>query len=319
MHQTKRELLDEFLQFVGDPNDDTARTIAEGCLNRAFTSLWMARPWAAFRSPVPLNLTLTVNQARYALPDYFGRVGPGEMRNISRGGAIIKRLGDGELEQLFPNTGTSFEIAGPPARYELSGVCGVQTQVAAAGEALEVLSSVSGDTDVVVAIDGEDGSGYWTRYQVTLTGTTPVALGTWTYVDEFSKAFPAGTTPATPGTSSRGIVTLRKASGGSTRQVLYPQESARQHDVLTFYPKPDQADVVTVPFVRKLKRLFEDADPLPDLWGPALFEEMGLEWEVNGKTMTRVDAQNAPRPKRLDLIAFENQQEPRLTKRAFGY
>lgn len=317
MHYTRRELLDDFVALVGDKGDSETRDLASGCLNRALLDLWMQRPWRAFRSPTPLSLTLVPNQRSYPLPDYFGRVGTGEVRNATRGGAI-QRLEDGELEHDYPHAGTSLEVSGIPKRYEIAGSVGVQVQPdPVGGWALEAVSSSGGDVDVDVEIAGTQTTG-WTRAAVRLNGVVAVALGTWLSVDEASKAYTQTATPVTAGTSSRGTVTIRRVGVWTVLQTLLSQESARQHDVLTLYPKPNAADVVVLPVIRKPKRLFQDADPVPDLWAPALFEAMLIDWQVITGELALPTALSTPRPKLLELIAFENQQHGTIHKKAFG-
>lgn len=317
MHKSRRELLDDFVAFHGQPSDEVARNIAERLLNLSLQTLWLQRPWRIYRSPVPFELTLTVNQARYALPDYFGRVGPGDVRNLSTGRPVTW-LADGLREQRHPQAGTSFEVAGSVEGYEIAGMCGVHTQPDVAGEALEVVSSDTGDTDVVLSISGDDSSGRWTRTQVTLQGTTAVALGTWAFVDEVAKAYVATATPATELTSSRGTVTIRKVSDATEIQRLFSQETAKEHSILTVFPKPATADTLAVPIIRRPKRLLYDADPVPDLWEPALWEEMGIEWQVHTGDLTRAAAGQVPRVQAIRLAAFENQNQPRHWKAGFG-
>lgn len=309
MHKSRRELLDDFVQFMGEANDVEARNVAERLLNRSMTAIWLKHPWAQFRSPAPFQLTLTVNQSRYALPDYFGRLAPpGALRNLSRSGCPIWPRSPGALESDYPRTGTVDEVAGSPQAFEIVGVCGAHTQPLVTGEALEVLSSDNGDTDVVVAITGDDANGRWTRNQVPLIGQSAVAIGTWSFIDEIAKAYVATATPATELTSSRGNVTLRKASVDHTElQKLFPQESAKEHAVLALYPKPNAADVIAVPIIRRPKRLFHDADPIPDLWEPAVWEEMAIEWGCNTGNIRRENAGSVPRPAFLDLVCFDNE------------
>lgn len=318
MHSTQRELLDAFVSFVGDAADDTSRSIAAGCLSRALTQLWIKHPWRIFRSPAAWQLTLAADQAQYALPDYFGRVGPGEVRNLTQAGRPLPRLQDGELERAFPLTGTDDEIAGEPKRYEIAGTCGVHTQPDVTGEVLEVLSNDADDVDVEVAIAGDDAYGRWTRALVTLMGSTPVSLGTWSYVDELGKAYADAAIAETPNTSSRGTITVRKTSDTTELQTLFRHESAKAHDVLTLYPKPDAAYVLAFPVIRKPKRLIAGADAIPDLWTPALWEEMLVQWGMSGGDLTIAAAGAVPRPNFIELVQLENQQKGRAMKRPFG-
>lgn len=317
MHKSQRELLDDFLDFVGEKGDANARTTAARVVNRALTTIWLKRAWAIYRSPVPFTMALVVNQARYSLPDYFGRVGPGQPRNITQGGAPLLPRQPGGLENDFPWMGTTQEVAGQSRWYEVTGMSGAHTQPAVTGDALEVVSSSVSDVDIVVAIAGDDSNGNWTRNQITLNGTTAVAIGTWSFVDECAKAYVNTATPATDQTSSRGNVTLRKVSDQTEIQKLFPQESSREHAIFTVYPKPSTADTIAIPVIRRPKRLFHDADSIPDLWEPAIFEEMSMQWAVNRGELSEAQANAMPRPALLDLICHENAITP--TKRVKPY
>lgn len=318
MHKTRREVLDEIVNFFGESGDDDALTMAEGALNRAITAIWLKHPWRQFQSPVPIQVTLTVNQARYALPDYFGRVGPGKIRNLSRGGAPVEVLPDGYMDEFFETQGTSYESPSLPYVATIKGVCGVSVQPVSTGEALQVVSDAAADgSSVVCAIAGEDATGRWTRNQVPLNGTTPVAIGTWAFVDEFAKAYLSTATPTTPFTSSAGTITLSKVSGGTVLQTLFTQESAKEHPILTVFPKPTAADVLAIPVLRRPKRLFHDADPIPDLWEPAVWEELAIEWQVSAGEMTVAESLALPRPKFLDLVAFDNASRARGVTRPY--
>lgn len=314
MQQTRREFLDEFLGFVGELGDDDARDVAEQTANRVIQAIWTKYPWSMFVSPAQLQLTLAVNQRGYALPDHFGRFGKGKVRNLTQGCPLTLR--DLELiREDHPDQGTTREIAGQPELYCLSGMTGVSRQPLVAGDPLEVLSDNAADVDVVVEVAGDDATGRWTRNQVTLNGTTPIAIGTWSYIDEFSKAYPDDVEPDTPRTSSRGNVTLRKVAGAVALESLFSAESSREHRLFTVYPKPNAADVLGIPFLRRPKRLLHDADLIPLNWGPAIFEEMLLQWRTN---TGEVPADGTiPRPALNDLIALENASMSRRTTRPF--
>lgn len=319
MHSTRRDFLDDFLSFVGEKNDSDARAVAARVLNRAMTSIWMKHPFREYRSPVPFQLTLVANQARYSLPDYFGRVGPGDVRNATRNGKRLTQRRDGDSERWHPEQGTSFETAGYPSEYETVGVSGVHTQPASTGDALEVLSSSASDTDIICSINGDDTNGRWTRQQVTLTGTTPVAIGTWSFVDEFGKAYLSTSDPVTDLTSSRGTITLRKTSDATELQKLYTQEASHEHTIFTVYPKPAAADTLLIPVLRKPKRFVNDADPIPDLWDPALWEEAQIQWAINRGELSLGEAVRLPRPALIDLVSFDNEQRGPSRTVPFGF
>jgi hypothetical protein len=83
------------------------------------------------------------------------------------------------------------------------------------------------------------------------------------------------------------------------------------------YPKPSSADTIAIPVIRRPKRLFHDADPVPDLWEPALLEEFGLQWAVNRGDMSIAQANESPHPALIDLIAHENAVGPTMRVKAY--
>lgn len=318
MHRNRREALDEFLAHVGELDDAEARNLAEAALNRAIEAIALKRTWRDLQSPAPIELTLTVNQRSYAMPDFFGKVGPGLIRNLTRRGMEITETTQEELQRDRPEAGTTFETAGAPDLLVIAGVCGVHTQPASAGDALEVVSDSALDlsTKVKVSIEGDDANGRHSRREFALNGTTPVAVGTWRWVDTFGKGTVFGQTPATEYTSSVGSVTLRKVTGAVELQYLFPEESSHEHRVITFSPKPATADIIAIPCIRRPKRLLFDGDPLPADWWPAIFEEMEAGWRSN--TGEAGSAASLPRPAFRDLVEWENTNGPRPRVRTFG-
>lgn len=308
MQSTRREALDELLDFVGHADDADARNTAELILNRCLQRIWMKRAWRSFLNPTPYTFVTVAATRSYALPPHFGRMSgiDGAIRNLTNGGKLFP-IAKEDLDDQNPAAGTVFDTTGPPKWYALAGTQPVRTQPAAAGEALEVVSDSAADAAVRVEVSGITSTGDWTRQQVTLTGLAPVAIGTWVdKLDGFSKAYPDGTDPTTELTSSEGTVTLRKVVGGTVLATLLPQESAREYQALTLDPTPDGVYTIAVPFIRGVQRMFRDADPLPANWGPALFEEMEIEWQVETGTLARSAAMQLSRPCFIDLVCLEN-------------
>lgn len=318
MQRTRREAIDEFLGHVGEPGDPQARDLAEAALNRAIESIAMERTWRDYISPAPIELTLTANQPSYALIDLFFTVAPGKIRNLTRGGREIEQLSQEAALRRYPAFGTTMAAPGPPAALVIAGICGVHTQPSSAGEALEVLSDNAADTNnkVKVSIEGDDQDGRHRRREVSLTGPAPVAIGTWRWIDSFGKSYAFGQTPATEYTSSAGSVTLRKVSDETELQHLFPEESAKEHRVVTFMPTPAAEDVISIPFVRRPKRLLHDSDVLPADWWPAIMERMEADWRSN--TGEASSAAALSRPELVKLHARENTSAPRPTIRPFG-
>lgn len=301
MQLSRREILDEVLDFVGENSDSNARNTAERLINRAMQNIWSKMAWRQFQVAKPYTFSTVSGTDRYALPAHFGRITSkdGIIRNTTNGAKLYPSTLT-EIQERDP----ALESTGSPQVYAIASTVGVSTQVAAAGEALEAVSSSASDTDILVTIVGLGSSGDYKREQYTLNGTTAVALGTWTYVMEFSKAYPASSTPATELTSSRGTITLRVESAGATRQTLLSYESAREHWELTLYPTPNVVNTISVPYLRLVTKLLYDADLAPMGWGPAIVEEMVALWRENtGEAATHA---NVPRPALLDLICLEN-------------
>jgi len=305
MQQTRREILDEFLRHADEYNDSEARNLAELLLNRAYLNVWLTHPFNDHRLPSPIQITTIANTRDYVLPQYFGRLPlrVEYLRNLTTEGRLEIWSAD-KLEERHPEAGTDLESAGTPRIAVIGGVVGVRVQPSSSGQALEVLSSDSGDTDIRVSIEGVDSDGQWNETQVTLSGTNPVAIGTWKPpIVNFAKAYPAGTTPATELTSSRGTVTLRVASGGATLGTLLPEESAREFPSLTLYPKPTTAgEIIAVPAIRAPKKLYLDSDEVPRFWGSAILEEMWRLWKIGTGEPPAAD----PGPEVKRLVAHDN-------------
>jgi hypothetical protein len=305
MQSTRRELVDDILRHVGELGDSGARTLAEDAINRAILSIWLAHTWRDHILPMDVQVTTVANQRAYALPPYFGRIPPrGVVRNVTSPRTLAP-VQKADLDAQYPVAGTTAEVAGEPVLYYLSGNVGVTTQPASTGDALEVVSDSASDVAVRAVVEGINGSGQWARQSVTVTGLAAAAIGTWKYVINFSKAYPAATTPTTPYTSSEGSVTLRKVTGAVVLETLQADESAHEYPSLTLYPMPSRAgDVIAIPTLRAPKRLTHDGDEVPRFWGPAVFEDMIANWRSN--TGEVGDAAQVARPMLRRLIEWDN-------------
>lgn len=317
MQSSRREAIDELLDFVGHAGDTDARNTAELILNRCLQRLWMKRAWRQFQNPNPYQLTAVASTRAYALPAHFGRTSgnDGLIRNLTTG-AWLRPVAKEILDEQNPGAGTVFDVIGQPEQYCISGTQPVFTQPSATGDPLEVLSDSAADTTIRVEVSGINSNGEWDRRQVTLTGAAPVPIGTWkNQLDGFSKAYPEGTAPTTELTSSEGTVSLRKVAGATVIGRLLPQESAREYQSLIFDPTPDAVYTFAIPFIRGIQRLYKDADPIPANWGPALFEEMEIEWQVEAGDLSRAAAMQLQRPCFIDLVCFENAAEAQAKRR----
>lgn len=318
MLQTQRELLDDFLSFSTEHGDSVARAIANRALNRALLTIWLKHPWAQFRAQSPYEFATVAGTRDYVLPRHFGRMAArdGAIRNLTQPREIFPVNRD-DLNATHPSAGTSLETRGAPDRYLLDNTIGVSVQPAAAGEACELVSSSADDDDVDVYLEGLDASGVYKATKVTLTGTTPVAAGTWSRIEQFGKGYAAGTDPAVDQTTSVGTVTLRTVAGPTTLQTLLPDESGLDLVVLTLVPVPDAVYTIAVPYMLMPRRLYRDSQPLPRLWGNVLFEELCVSWLVN-KGKVASDA-SVPRPHLADLLALENASRVPFTQHRRPY
>lgn len=321
--ETRREIVDRLLRFVSELNDPQARSIAEDVCAEAVHSIWLAHPFVEFVMPMPTTLTTVAGQALYVLPSYFGRIATrdGVVRNSTTGARIYPQSGV-DLLSDHPAIGTALDTSrGDPSRYAFTGKVGLATQVATAGEALEVVSSSTTDAAVYFEMEGLDSAGAWQVVQHLLTGTSPVSFGTWTYVQTAAKSYKASSSPTTALTSSEGSVTVRKVGGG-TRQVLLPHEAAREQYQVRFYPTPIAVQSILFPTIRLPRRLFQDADPIPSMWGPAVFERMLIDWRHNrGEIGVQAALElKVIGPEFQRLIGYDNELRGgnRAVKRAFG-
>jgi hypothetical protein len=307
MQTTRRKLLDDFLAFVGETGDATAYDLAVSVANRALEKIYLYRTWRQFVLPRTYSFSTIAGTASYALPPYFGRVSgaDGKIRNLTTGTEILPADLE-RLQQLRPEIGTSLEGAGVPDCYALGGVTGVAVQPPVGDQAVSVVSSDALDVQVRVEVTGLDAAGNWQRIQVALNGLVAQLVGTFSFIETFTKAYPYGVMPATPGTSSAGTVTLRTQVGGVTLGTLLADESAREYALLTLSPKPSGVWMIGVPIYMKPTALTKDTDVLADHWELAVLEEMLIQWRINTGEMTVDTASNAPRPALLDLVAWEN-------------
>jgi hypothetical protein len=317
MYTNRREILDDFLAWTTEANDALARDLAERALNRALLAIWMKAPWSQFRNQVPYEFTSVPGVRDYVMPHYFGRMAErdGRIRNLSTGNWLYP-LARTTMHEQDPIAGTSLEVPSTSTHWLMDATIGVSVQPATTGEACEVVSSDPADLEIRAYVEGIDLNGRLTRQQVTLTGGGAVPVGTWTRLERFGKSYPAGITPATELTSSRGTVTLQTTTG-TVLQALLPDEVGVDLRVLTLYPTPLLPERYAVPFCRPVRRLLYDADPLPADWGNALFEELQVSWHVN-KGELASDAQ-VPRPHLADLLAQENASRVPITKQRGQY
>jgi len=315
---TRREALDWFLGRVGELGDVVARNRAERSLTTAIDSIWMRRQWTDFTPALPLSLTLTAGRTDYPLPSQVGRVRTdAPVINATLGGRPLDVLHADDFRALYSEAGTAVDtLQGPPRLVALGGVVGVHTQPSTAGEALNVVSTSAADTAVRVTIEGEDASGVEQRVSVLLQGTSQVALGTFRSVSTFAKAYTLPTEPTTELTSSAGSVILRTTAASTVLQTLLPDETAREHRVLTVFPTPDAAYVLHVPYLRRPRRLLYDSDPLPMDWDNAVLEEMLIEWRVGTGEVAHDNG--VARPKFLELLAFDIGNGPPRQRRPFS-
>jgi hypothetical protein len=307
MLTTRREFLDDFLSHVNGTGDAEARNQAERLINRVIETIWLKRTWRAFHMPDAYEFSTVANTRTYALPDYFGRVASkdGHIRDLTTPRPVLP-IELSELQALDPNQGTSLEAAGAPVRYAIAGSAFVHTQPSSSGDALEVVSDSASDVTVRAYIEGIR-DGQWDRNQVTLNGTTPVAIGTWSKVLKFGKSYPDGTDATTELTTSEGTVTLRKVTGATELQKLLPAESAREVQTLLLYPVPDSVYSMAISIIRAPERLYRDADPIPNMWTNAIFEKMVISWRSADGDGRNIDIADTW-PALVDLICFENSQ-----------
>lgn len=316
MQSTRREFLDDFLAFVAEPDDDDARNVAERLLNQAIATIYMRHPFRQFRSPNAFEITTVANTRSYALPPWFGRLLPRTPAyNLTRPGTL-EPVDELAVRGDDPTIGTSAEIAGCPQGFYIGGTSALETEVSTSGTALEAVSDNASDTDILVTIEGHDSTGRQKRLKVTLTGTVAVALGTWKPpVMRIGKTYPEGSTPAIEFTSSRGTVTVRAAGAGATYLTMGADESTAEHLMVSLVRKPDAVYTIALPFLVAPRRLMYDSDPLPQWWGPAIFERMTHLWRANTGEIPTVEG--LATPEFVNLVAFDNAMGPPPTKRAF--
>lgn len=340
MQESRRELVDRLLTFMGELSDSGARVVAEQLLTHAIHSIWIKHPFRSFLMPDPYLLTTVAGTRSYSLPPWFGRVAnrDGVIQNLTLGRSITPIEGE-DLYSADASAGSVLDTqTAPPTRYMIRGMCGFNVQVPPAGVLLEAVSDNAADTDVQVVVDGIDANGQFSQVAATLNGTVAVAVGSvaWTKGQNFSKSWPQTTGAPTSAqtlsgalgyTSSRGTVKLRNATDHTTvYQTLLPHESLREQWTLTFYRTPDGVYSIAIPTLRLPRRLLNDADPIPTMWGPAIFVEARRQYQINTGELspaafgTSWASSQGMSPELIDLIAWDNEQRAggRSYSEAFG-
>lgn len=322
MQESRRELVDRLLTFMGELSDTGARVVAEQLLTNAIHSIWIKHPFRSFLMPDPYLLTTIAGTRSYVLPPWFGRVAnrDGIIQNLTTGTRIWPQEGE-DLYADDASAGSALDTqTAAPSRYLIRGMCGLNVQLPAAGVLLEAVSDSVLDIDVQVVMEGIDANGQFNQVAITLNGTNAVALGAtaWTKGQNFSKSFPQTTAAPTSAqtltnalayTSSRGSVKLRNATDHATiYQTLLPHESLREQWQLTFYRTPDAVYSIGIPVLRLPRRLLNDADPVPTMWGPALFAEARKQYLVNTGELSVAAAAQVPPTELIDLICWDNEQ-----------
>jgi hypothetical protein len=74
----------------------------------------------------------------------------------------------------------------------------------------------------------------------------------------------------------------------------------------TLFAKPDAVYTLALPFIRAPRRLVYDSDTLPRFWGPAVYEEARLEWDLNQGNIALPTFVQSPRPRLTELIEHDN-------------
>lgn len=317
MQTSRRELLDDFLAFVNATGDTRKRDIAERLLNRVLEKIWMLRGWTCFIDPDGWSFSTVALTRAYALPDHFGRVSGNNrvIRNLTSGQQIFP-LDRNAAEEAYPDTETSLDAPGTPVEYWIAGTTPVQAQPSSSGQALEVVSSSASDTTVRAYIEGLSTGNLVVQNQVTLNGTTPVALGTFKRVLQFGKSYPAGTDPTTELTTSVGTVTLR-VTAGATLQTLAPWQSARDHQTIVLRPTPASVISIGLPILRAIESYYLDATPLPPFWTNAVFDGLVHFWRVGDHDVSEDGAGMWPSLK--ELIEHDNAQLAQGRRFAKGF
>jgi len=142
---------------------------------------------------------------------------------------------------------------------------GVRLDVQDAAVAYEVLSSTTDTTDTVSAYGFTDANQRSPRQvEVTLTGTTPVTLGTFRYLLSVGKSG-----------DTAGTITVRKTVATTVVAVLAPGDRSAAYTVFVLHRANDRALVLHVEYFRSPPLMVNDSDVpfyLPATAGRVLVE-----------------------------------------------
>lgn len=181
-----------------------------------------------------------------------------------------------------------------PSFYRIFEVFGVTKQVSSSGGLVQVKSSSSSDTSVVVRIEGFIDSaltviGY---ENITVTGVVAVA-GTMTFykILHVSKA-----------ADSIGFITLENASGDDL-VIMSPLERVAFHKVIKLGKIPNQANSLRLLYKRKFRKLVNDNDyPFVEADQFLIFKSTAVAYQQEKETLDRAAGMNQEAEKALTAL-----------------
>jgi hypothetical protein len=262
--KTFKQLQDDALGWFDEVEDqDTIRENVKQAIKAAHTARCNEHPWHFMKYPAPVRFSTELGKKHYALhqqfqrPIYFYNVTAKRWMRQVDDGTLVQSTNEGDFLGWLDGAGSDWtDTTASAIAFELRGLWPVQKQPSGIDEVLQV-GSFSGSDGVnqSVRIVGETVDGVAEETIVCGTSGTlnfynilkVTKLGTWS-----------------------GRMVLFNVTDGQLL-TLFPDEIARQYQVLTLLSDPAQVETIEYLFYRQPNNLENDND-IPDL--PAGFHDL---------------------------------------------
>lgn len=249
---TFRQLIDQCLRHLDEPDDTTSEALAKDYINQAHQQRCMQAAWPWMLTPVQTFTTEDGRNTysldhRYSRPLYlYNRTTNRYLQEVPK-----RQVRDDTLFRWNTETGSA-------RNFMLWGNSTVRNQPTSAS-VVTIVSSASSDTgsDYTVAVKGLDSNGNELADVITASGTTSVP-GATSFVE---------ITGITKSGSWNGNLTVTTNSGAVTNLVLMPWEMGRQYPQVFIVEEPTSAETIEHRGYKHPEWLINDYD-IPDIPGP---------------------------------------------------
>ena len=195
----------------------------QACVNRVIADL--SNILRIKKRSVNFTITTVAGQNVYSVPRRV--IYPFKDLRQKNTPLIITQMSPEDFDRLVPDDQSS----GPAEKYYLDGYSGVETQPAAAGEVVYLVSS---DSDAgAIVVQGYDVNGNYIQDSLTLNGATPIqTTNAYQFIESISKGV------------TNGAITARNLGATTTFLILNPKDTHTRIMRMGLYPIPNSVTTI---------------------------------------------------------------------------